>query len=159
MIKSWYPEKINVRVLRQDGPGQPAYWERHQVAYEENMNVISILQKIAAQATTAEGQRVSPVAWDCGCLEEVCGSCTMLVNGRVRQSCSALVDRLLEENPSVIELRPMSKFPVIRDLMVDRGRLFRGLQKVKAWVLMRILAPDHVKAANNKSKRIRLANA
>lgn len=134
MIKSWFPEKINVRVLRQDGPGQPAYWERHQVAYEENMNVISVLQKIAAQATTAEGVKVSPVAWDCGCLEEVCGSCTMLVNGRVRQSCSALVDRLLEENPSGIELRPMSKFPVLRDLMVDRGRLFRGLQKVKAWV-------------------------
>lgn len=134
MIQSWYPEKINVRVLRQDGPGQPAYWESHLVPYEENMNVISVLQKIAAQATTAEGQKVSPVAWDCGCLEEVCGSCTMLINGRVRQSCSALVDRLLEENSSCIELRPMSKFPVVRDLMVDRGRLFRGLQKVKAWV-------------------------
>lgn len=134
MIQSWYPEKINVRVLRQDGPGQPAYWETHHVPYEENMNVISVLQKIAAQAITADGSKVSPVAWDCGCLEEVCGSCTMLINGRVRQSCSALVDRLLEENSSCIELRPMSKFPVIRDLMVDRGRLFRGLQRVKAWV-------------------------
>lgn len=133
-MQAWYPDKINVRVLRQDGPGQPSYWERHQVPYEENMNVISVLQKIAAQATTADGQSVSPVAWDCGCLEEVCGSCTMLINGRVRQSCSALVDRLLEENPSVIELRPMSKFPVVRDLMVDRSRLFRGLQRVKAWV-------------------------
>ncbi len=134
MIQAWSPEKINVRVLRQDGPGQPAYWERHQVPYEENMNVISVLQKIAAQATTTDGKAVSPVAWDCGCLEEVCGSCTMLVNGRVRQSCSALVDRLFEENSTEIELRPMSKFPVIRDLMVDRGRLFRGLERVKAWV-------------------------
>jgi succinate dehydrogenase / fumarate reductase iron-sulfur subunit len=128
------PQSINVKILRQDGPGQPAYWERHQVPYEENMNVISVLQKIACQAKTVEGKKVAPVAWDCGCLEEVCGSCTMLVNGRVRQSCSALVDRLLEENSAEIELRPMSKFPVLRDLMVDRSRLFRGLQRVKAWV-------------------------
>jgi succinate dehydrogenase / fumarate reductase iron-sulfur subunit len=28
----------------------------------------------------------------------------------------------------------MSKFPVIRDLWVDRGRLFRALQKVHAWI-------------------------
>ena len=28
----------------------------------------------------------------------------------------------------------MSKFPVIRDLMVDRSRLFRALTKVKAWI-------------------------
>ena len=58
----------------------------------------------------------------------------MLVNGRVRQSCSALVDRLLQDNPNEIELRPVSKFPVIRDLMVDRSRLFRALQRTKCWV-------------------------
>ncbi|MEZ6135561.1 MAG: succinate dehydrogenase iron-sulfur subunit [Pirellulaceae bacterium] len=127
-------QKINVRVLRQDGPGQPSYWERHQVPYEENMNVISVLQKIAAQATTVEGKAVAPVAWDCGCLEEVCGSCTMVINGRVRQSCSALVDRLLEDNSSEIELRPMTKFPVVRDLLIDRSRMFHSLQRVKAWV-------------------------
>ena len=128
------PQKVNVRVLRQDGPGQPPYWERHQVPYEENMNVISVLQKIAAQAATVEGNPVAPVTWDCGCLEEVCGSCTMVINGRVRQSCSALVDRLLEDNASEIELRPMEKFPVIRDLLVDRSRIFRSLQRVQAWV-------------------------
>ncbi len=129
-----HPEKVNVRILRQDGPGQPSYWERHQVEYEENMNVISVLQKVAAQATTVEGHKISPVAWDCGCLEEVCGSCTMVINGRVRQSCSALVDRLLEENATEIELRPMTKFPVIRDLMIDRSRMFSALKRVKAWV-------------------------
>ncbi len=129
-----HPDKVNVRVLRQDGPGQPSYWQRHQVEYEENMNVISVLQKIATQATTVEGEKTAPVAWDCGCLEEVCGSCTMVINGRVRQSCSALVDRLLQDNPSEIELQPMTKYPVIRDLLVDRSRLFTGLKKVKAWV-------------------------
>ena len=128
------PEFINVRVRRQDGPGKESYWEHHQLAYEPVLNVISLLQRIAAQAKTTDNKRVSPVSWDCGCLEEVCGSCTMQINGRVRQSCSALVDRLLADNPDEIVLEPMNKFPVVRDLVVDRQRLFRGLERVKAWV-------------------------
>ena len=128
------PNVVHVRVLRQDAPGEESYWERHAVPYEPNMNVISILQRIAAVARSADGRQVAPVAWDCNCLEEVCGSCTMLVNGRTRMACTALVDKLLEENAEEIELKPMSKFPVVRDLVVDRGRLFRSLERVKAWV-------------------------
>ena len=112
------PEWINVRVRRQDGPGQEPYWELHKITYEPELNVITVLQRIAAQATNSDGRKVAPVAWDCGCLEEVCGSCTMLINGRVRQSCSALVDVLIKDNPDELVLEPMSKFPVVRDLMV-----------------------------------------
>ena len=137
MIKDAYGEelkKINVRVKRQNAPGASPYWERHQIAYEPDMNVISVLQRIAAQAETADGSATTPVAWSCGCLEEVCGSCTMVINGKVRQSCSALVDNLLRDSAKEIVLEPMSKFPVVRDLVVDRDRLFRALQKVKAWI-------------------------
>jgi succinate dehydrogenase / fumarate reductase iron-sulfur subunit len=128
------PDAFDVRVLRQDAPGQASYWERHRVKYEPDMNVISVLQRVAAKATTAEGKHVAPVAWDCNCLEEVCGACTMVINGKVRQSCSAIVDRLLEERPDEIELQPMTKFPVVRDLCVDRSRMFQALKKVKDWV-------------------------
>jgi succinate dehydrogenase / fumarate reductase iron-sulfur subunit len=125
---------FEVRVLRQDGPDEQSYWERHRVEHEPDMNITSVLQKIAAQAKTIDEQPVAPVCYESNCLEEVCGSCTMLINGRTRQACSALVDKLLAENPDEIELRPMSKFPVLRDLLVDRRRLFRALEKVKAWV-------------------------
>ncbi len=125
---------VRVRILRQDVAGGESYWERYEVPHEPNMNVISVLQKIAALARTRDGRRVAPVAWDCSCLEEVCGSCTMLINGRTRMACSALVDKLLAEDPVEIEIRPMSKFPVVRDLVVDRRRLFRSLERVKAWV-------------------------
>ena len=124
---------VRVKVLRQDVSGGESYWERFEVPHEPNMNVISVLQKIAARATSQDGRRVAPVAWDCSCLEEVCGSCTMLINGRTRMACSALVDKLLAEDGE-IELRPMSKFPVVRDLVVDRRRLFRSLERVQAWV-------------------------
>ena len=125
---------IKVRVRRQDAPDAEPYWELFQIDYEPELNVISLLQRIAAQSKNSDGRSTTPVAWDCGCLEEVCGSCTMVINGRVRQSCSALVDKLLDENDDQIVLEPMTKFPVVRDLVVDRERLFRGLTRVKAWV-------------------------
>jgi succinate dehydrogenase / fumarate reductase iron-sulfur subunit len=128
------PDSFLVRVLRQDGPAKPSYWQRFRVPYEPDMNCISVLQKIAEIATTVEGQKVAPVVWDCNCLEEVCGACTMLVGGRVRQACTALVDQLLADDPSGIELRPMTKFPVLRDLLVNRSRIFASLEKIKAWV-------------------------
>ena len=128
------PESFEVRVLRQDAPEQSSYWQRFRVPYEKDMNVISVLQRIAAMATTIDDQHVAPVAWDCNCLEEVCGACTMVINGKVRQACSALVDRLLEDNPEEIELRPASKFPVVRDLMVDRSRMFQALKRIKGWI-------------------------
>ena len=127
------PQSFEVRILRQDRPGAPSYWERHRLEYELDMNVTSVLQRIAAKAQTVEGKAVHPVAYDANCLEEVCGSCTMLINGRTRQACSALVKKLLEENPGEIELRPMTKFPVVRDLVVNRRRMFRALEKVQAW--------------------------
>lgn len=125
---------FEVRVLRQDDPDSPSYWERHEIEHEPDMNVTSVLQRIAAQAQTIDGTKVSPVAYDANCLEEVCGSCTMIINGRVRQACSALVDKLLDEHPEEIELQPMSKFPVVRDLCVNRRRLFRALEKLQAWI-------------------------
>ena len=137
MINDAYGQPISsftVRVQRQDGPGQHKYWERFEIDYEPDMNVISVLQRIAAKAETADGKSTTPVAWSCNCLEEVCGACTMVINGRVRQSCSALVDKLLADSSREIVLQPMSKFPVIRDLVVDRSRVFRALQRVQAWI-------------------------
>ncbi|MBS0198748.1 MAG: succinate dehydrogenase iron-sulfur subunit [Planctomycetes bacterium] len=122
------------RIKRCDGPGKPSRWEDFKVPVPVGANVISCLQYIAANPVTADGKPTTPVVWDSGCLEEVCGACTMLVGGRVRQSCSALIDDYAPAEGDVITLEPMSKFPVIRDLWVDRERLFHNLKRVKAWV-------------------------
>lgn len=127
-------EYVTLTIRRQDRPDTEPYEQVFRVPRLPQMNVISCLQQIAANPVTVDGAPTSPVAWDCSCLEEVCGSCTMVINGRVRQSCTALVDALLEEEPSAIRLEPMRKFPVVRDLIVDRSRIFATLKRVRAWV-------------------------
>jgi succinate dehydrogenase / fumarate reductase iron-sulfur subunit len=125
--------KIRISIKRQDGPDKPSYVETFDVPWRPQMNIISCLQYIAANPTTIEGKQTTTPVWDSGCLEEVCGACTMVINGKVRQSCSALAD-LLAPNGETITLEPMTKFPVVRDLWVDRSRLFNDLKRVKAWV-------------------------
>jgi succinate dehydrogenase / fumarate reductase iron-sulfur subunit len=125
---------VRFRIRRQDGPGKPTRWEVFAVPVEPGANVISALQWIAGNPVTADGRKTTPVIWDACCLEEVCGACTMLINGRVRQSCSCLLDEYAPNDGDEITLEPMSKFPLVRDLMVDRRRLFNALIRVKAWV-------------------------
>jgi succinate dehydrogenase / fumarate reductase, iron-sulfur subunit len=40
----------------------------------------------------------------------------------------------LSPNGETITIEPMSKFPLVRDLIVDRSRMFESLKRVKAWV-------------------------
>jgi len=119
-----------IKIKRQLNPDAKPYWEEFELPYKPNMNVISALMEIAANPVTASGKATTPIIYDSNCLEEVCGSCAMIINGRARMACSALLDKL--ERP--IRLEPFSKFPVVRDLATDRGVIFENLKAVKAWV-------------------------
>lgn len=121
---------VTVRIKRQEKPGGAPFWQEFEVPVEPAMNVIAVLQSIRKIAKTRSGERADPVTWESNCLEEVCGACTMLVNGKVRQACSALVEQL----PQPVTLEPMSKFPVVRDLVVDRSSMFENLKRVRAWI-------------------------
>jgi succinate dehydrogenase / fumarate reductase iron-sulfur subunit len=122
---------VRFRIRRQADRDAAPRWEEFDIALEPQLNVIAALMQIQRKPATAAGARTTPVAWDSNCLEEVCGACTMLVNGRVRQACSTLVEKL---PVGPVTLEPMSKFPVVRDLVVDRSRMFDSLKRVKAWI-------------------------
>lgn len=125
--------KFTLRILR--GIKEKQYWEEFSLPLTPLLNLTTALLQVQKDPVTKEGKKVTPVAWEQGCLEEVCGSCTMLVNGRPRQGCSALIHRLLEETGgSTVTLAPLTKFVLVKDLVVDRTRMFNDLKKVRAWV-------------------------
>lgn len=121
---------VRLRIRRQANPQAKPYWEDFELPWKRGMNVISAMMEIATNPVTRAGKPTTPITYDSNCLEEVCGSCAMLINGRSRMACSALVDKL--EQP--IRLEPFSKFPVVRDLAVDRNVIFENLKAVKAWI-------------------------
>ncbi|MDM7915317.1 MAG: succinate dehydrogenase iron-sulfur subunit [Candidatus Eisenbacteria bacterium] len=124
------PQRVVVRVRRQADPRSDPYWDEFEVPYRPNMNVIVLLSEIRKDPVNRKGETVTPVAWDANCLEEVCGACSMVINGRPRQSCTALVDHL--DHPIVLE--PMNVFPVVRDLVIDRQKMFDDLKRMRAWI-------------------------
>lgn len=123
-------KSIRLIIKRQKDMESDSYTEEFKIPYRENMNVISALMEIRRNPVNAKGEKSTAVSWEASCLEEVCGACSMVINGKPRQSCTALVDQL--EQP--IRLEPMGTFPVVRDLVVDRSRMFDSLKRVKAWV-------------------------
>lgn len=121
---------ITFKIWRQESPDHEGRFEEFKIPYKKGANVISCLMEIQRNPVNAQGEKTTPVIWDSNCLEEVCGSCTMNINGRARMACSSLIDKLSEP----IELAPLSKFPLVRDLTVDRSRMFEALKQVKAWI-------------------------
>ncbi len=124
------PTTVIFKIKRQQTPESKPYWEEFELQFRPGMNVTSALMDIAAKPETREGKATTPVTYDSSCLEEICGSCAMLINGQAKMACSSLVANL--KHP--IKLEPLSKFPVVRDLAVDRSVLFENLKKVRAWV-------------------------
>lgn len=123
-------QPVHIRIKRQVTPDAQPFWEEFDVRWRPGMNVISALMEIAANPMTSSGKPTAPIAYDSNCLEEVCGSCAMLINGKSAMACS----HLLRMPKEIVALEPLSRFPVVRDLIVDRSVLFENLKRIKAWV-------------------------
>ena len=123
-------KSIHFKIRRQDNPKAAPYWQELKLPYEPGHNVVSALMALREDPVDTTGRRVEPVLWEANCMEEVCGACSVRINGKPMQACSALIDDL----PQPIVLEPLAKFPVVRDLMVDRQLMFDNLRRVRAWI-------------------------
>lgn len=126
-------ERFILKILR--GEPQNQFWEEFELEVKPFYNITSALMDIQKHPVNRKGRRVTPIAWEQGCLEEVCGACSILINGRPRQACSSMVERIIEKTGKrTIALAPLTKYPLIKDLVVERKKLFDDLIKVRAWI-------------------------
>lgn len=122
-------DRVLLKVKRQDDPEDIPYWERFEVPGEPGMTVAQALRAVREHPVTAEGQPTTPVVWDCSCEEALCGSCAMRIDGKADLACR----RRVEECARPIVLEPLEKFPIVRDLAVDRSRMFAELERACCW--------------------------
>lgn len=61
----------------------------------------------------------------------MCGSCAMVINGKPGLACSVLVNPNKEK---VLKIEPLSKFPVVEDLIVDRSIIFQYLKESEMYI-------------------------
>jgi succinate dehydrogenase / fumarate reductase iron-sulfur subunit len=78
-----------------------------------------------------EGKSATRVRWECSCLQSVCGGCAMVINGVPALACNTFVDEVAKDD---LVLEPLSKFPVVADLMVERSIIYENLNQAKAYL-------------------------
>lgn len=66
------------------------------------------------------------------CGMEICGSCSMVINGKPRMACSTIAESL---GSSTIKVSPLPHYNVIRDLVVDIGPFFEKYKSVKPYII------------------------
>jgi succinate dehydrogenase / fumarate reductase iron-sulfur subunit len=124
--------KYTLKILR--GITNHQYIEEFELFFKKGQNIISALLEIQKNPITKDNKKVSSVSFEVNCLEEVCGACSMLINSFPRQACTCLIEDLITDKNKVITIAPLSKFPLIKDLIVDRSKMNEYLKKVKAWI-------------------------
>ncbi|MDY4032291.1 MAG: 2Fe-2S iron-sulfur cluster-binding protein [Pyramidobacter sp.] len=121
-----------IRVKRAAGPGAPVFWQEFAYEGDESESVAAALRELNARAplTDLNGREAPPIRWECGCACGKCGACAMRVNGLPMLACKAFLGPL----GHTVALEPLSKFPLVADLVVDRSVIFEQLKKIHLWL-------------------------
>lgn len=118
--------QIAITVKRQNSLNEKFYLQTFLYDGDGNLSVADWLTEI--NQTEAKDNRI---AWECGCLEKKCGACAMRINSIPRLACSIFLKDAAKHKKILIE--PLSKFPLVKDLVVDRGCMFKMLKSMKIW--------------------------
>ena len=140
-----------IRIKRQENPQASPCWQEFSFEGSADTSIASVLNELNHRSPLCEksGTVVSPIAWECGCMIRKCGACAMRINGLPRLACSVF---LRDCKGSVVTLEPLSKFPLVKDLVVDRSVIFEALKRTKLW-----LEGDAFQTSYTHSQRYRSA--
>ena len=124
--------RLNLVVWRQAGPttaGRFVTYTANDVVPE--MSFLEMLD-VLNEELTLKGE--SPIAFDHDCREGICGSCGVMIDGHAhgpqKQTTACQLHMRTFHDGDTITVEPWraKAFPVIRDLVVDRGALDRIIQ-------------------------------
>lgn len=120
---------IHLRVWRQSGPEAKGKFVNYTVdEANPHMSFLELLDVLNEQLIKA-GE--DPVEFDHDCREGICGSCGVIINGQAHgpqlrtAACQLHMRHYNDGDTIVIEPWRATGFPLIRDLVVDRGALDR----------------------------------
>lgn len=128
-------EQVMLRIQRQDSATaiDTRRFEDFVLTVEPDDSIATLLFSVMQNPRAADGRQVAPVAFESACRASGCGACTLLINGHVRVACRTRVSSVRPKRGPIV-LAPLSKFPLVRDLIVDRTSLGRARRRVGAWL-------------------------
>lgn len=97
-------------------------FKEYRIACGPDMTAAELLDRINEEES-------DPVEWECSCRQKCCGACAMVINGRPALACNTFV----RDTGTEITLEPLRKFPLIKDLKVDRSGMDRLIEELKVF--------------------------
>ncbi|GAA1821985.1 succinate dehydrogenase/fumarate reductase iron-sulfur subunit [Planosporangium flavigriseum] len=123
---------LTLRVWRQQGPQDKGRMVSYQVTdVSPDMSFLEMLDMLN-ERLTLEGEE--PVAFDHDCREGICGACSMVINGtphgpqKLTTTCQLHMRTFKDGDTIDIEPWRAKAFPVVKDLVVDRGAFDKIIQ-------------------------------
>lgn len=98
--------------------------------YEGNLNipVTTLLERINVKHDIK-------IHYSSSCLQGLCGSCSMIINGLPKLACKTFVnEEATTKKMHKITIEPLSKFHVVNDLVVDRTSMFENIKNSRQWL-------------------------
>jgi succinate dehydrogenase / fumarate reductase, iron-sulfur subunit len=123
---------LTLRIWRQHGPGEHGRMVAYQVAgVSPDMSFLEVLDALNERLTLDGAE---PVAFDHDCREGICGACGLVINGvahgpsQATTTCQLHMRHFRDGDTIDVEPWRARAFPVVKDLVVDRGALDRVIQ-------------------------------
>lgn len=122
------------RILRSDRkrPDERPRFQTYRVNVIPGLTVLAVLMRIRDEIDGTLSFRSS-------CRSAVCGSCAMVINGRIDLACRTQVASF---GTNTIILEPLPNMEIIKDLVVDMTPFWRMYEKVRPWLIRQAAAPE-----------------
>lgn len=124
--------KLNLRVWRQKNADDFGRIEKYEIdGVSKDMSFLEMMDILNDQIELEGGEAI---AFEHDCREGICGSCSMVINGRPHgpdtgtTACQLHMRRFKDGDTITVEPFRAKAFPVLKDLVVDRGAFDRIIQ-------------------------------
>ena len=124
---------FTLKIWRQDGPQTKGKFVTYKISNISNdCSFLEMLDQLNEQLVDKFDK---PVCFDHDCREGICGMCSLYINGRPHgndsgvTTCQLHMRRFKDGDTIIIEPWRAKAFPIIKDLVVDRGAFDKIIQE------------------------------
>ncbi len=123
--------KLTLEIWRQKDAKDKGKFETYEVEANPHQSFLEMLD-VLNEDLLAKGER--PVSFDHDCREGICGTCSMVIDGQPHgpwpgtTTCQLHMRHYKDGDKITIEPFRANAFPIVQDLVVDRGAFDRIIQ-------------------------------
>ncbi len=124
--------KATIKIFRKEKSKER--YDEFSLEIQKGMTVMDCIREIKKHCDGSIAHRG-------GCRNGICGNCAMNVNGKPMLACKAQAVEVANDSDEIV-IEPLSRMPVIKDLVVDMKGFLEEHKSIGPWIEERSEAPD-----------------